>query len=511
MFKRRIILAGLVFVAVLLTLGITLGYGLYYRSDAYRRDLESDLTGYFGLPVDIQRVRPYSWNARRLEQVEVWLPERRARIFHAPRVIWDSAGGKNGQVAMLDIYEAGVDIGSDQWEKHDYMRILRASLQHDFAELNIGEIQLHDAEINWPRTDFRLALRGVDGRLLFEPSGKGAAELTAQSLDGVKVEPPIRITAQVDPADEALIPQVFMQLPTIPLSALDLDRLLQTAVSQGSFAGTISLERGEKREQVELSGKAEELRLEELTKRLPQGPIEALLDLDIDRMVVRDRKLAGLEFGGRVRDLQVDSLLKRFGLPLMGGSMRLTVFEGLLEGKRVRRLGVTGWWNDGSVDVLCRELFGRQGVHGRLKVRLNALVVENNRVDSGNIDVIINPPKEGRGWIKKELLLQVLEEQLGLVLSPSVGEMLPGRVEFVQMGVKVLIEGDELRLLSQQGPAGAALITVKVMNREMPLFGGLDMTIKLDSLLKEIRPLLDELKKDWPERLRKGLTSQPVE
>ncbi len=160
--KRRVAMALVLLLSVGGILGGTLGYGLYYRSDYYRRKVERALTEFFGLPTDVRAVRPNSFQSRRLHDIQMWLPQRRARIFWAPVAIWDASANDSGGT-VLHVYNSVLAVGSKEWEADDYMRVLRASLLHNFSELNIRRVEFHNASITWPRQEFQIRADGVDG------------------------------------------------------------------------------------------------------------------------------------------------------------------------------------------------------------------------------------------------------------------------------------------------------------------------------------------------------------
>jgi len=211
--RRRLLLAWGILLVTGAILGGSAAYGLYYRSDAYRRRVERAMTAFFGLPTDLEAIAPYTLKSRLLTQVEMWLPERRARVFSCPRAVWDASGRQDGGT-VLHLFEPVLSIGSEEWESDDYMRVLRASLLHNFSELNIRQVQFHDCSLTWPRRDFQMRAEGVNGTVEFDQHGRGEALLTSRALNGVSVGEPIRIHARIDPADpDDFLPEVTLDVP----------------------------------------------------------------------------------------------------------------------------------------------------------------------------------------------------------------------------------------------------------------------------------------------------------
>lgn len=502
---RRTLAAVCAFLAIGGLLGGTIGYGAYHRGERYRRHVEGLLTDFFGLPTDIGRIRPHTLHSRELLDVQMWLPDRRGRIFQCPRVIWDTSGAETAEGTVVHLFDADMTVGGEEWEHEDYMRVLRASLLHNFTDLDIRQVRFHNASLSRPRRDFELRAGGVDGNIVFDDEGRGLAELTSRSLNDVQVSEPIRIQARIDPhLPDDFLPEVTLQVPTLPLNGLGLDQTLKSPVTQGSFEGRITLRQSAaSADVVELSGLAQDLRLEELTRSVSGGAVRGIVDLTIHRAVLEQDRLVTLRFSGEVRDLEVDTLLARFGWPAIGGRVHLQVYNGLADEETIHRLGLVGSWTGGSLDGLSEVLFGAPGVQGDLTVRVNSLIVEENELASGDVDVIAVPGNERPGTIARSLLVDLLEQQLGVKLPRFITSLLPEQVQYVRMGAKLLIDGPHLRVLNLPGGRDSSILTIRIGDREIPLVPEIDRVFDLKPLLDKAREHAEQLKQNLQQRRRR--------
>ncbi len=487
--------------------GSTVGYGAYYRGDAYRRSVETRLATFFGLPFEVSGIQPHSFTARQLNDVTMWLPDRRDQLFHCARAIWDTAGADGVSGTAVHIYDSTVTVGSSAWQREDYKNVLRASLAHNFRQANIAQVLFHRAALRWPRPDFVLRSDDVEGTVVFEPDGSGQAKFVSYSLNGQHTSAPIQIFARLDPHHTEFLPEVTLAVPQLPLTILGLGQMLQSPVTQGSFAGNIVLRQTAGGDSIAFKGTAHDVRLEELTQRLEGGPVAAVVNLSIDDALIRERRLERIEFNGEVRQVHVDSLLSRFGLPQIGGQLQLSVYGGRVADREIEQLRMSGEWTGGSLDKLAQAYFGRGGIQGQLRVRLNSLIVENNQVVSGNIDIIAEPPAQRAGTIERSLLIEAFQRQWGLSLPEK---LLPVNVEFVQLGVKLLIDHQRVRVLSAQGPAGPAVITARILGQNVPLLGNMDQTFDVDPVLQRARARVEQFKGVLKRQFTPRSTSAPA-
>jgi len=494
---------------VLLVVGVAfaggVGFWAYLGSDHYRRRVQAGLADFFGLPTDVGGIRPVGVYDRELSGVQIWLPQRRARIFSCPRTVWDvNARDLPDGATAIHVHDGFLSIGSSEWDFEDYERVLRASLAHNFQQLGIQQVRFHNTRIVWPRGNFQLAAGGVNGKVVFDDdnnNGGGHAELTAGSLNGVSVNEPIRISAELDPQNsEALISEVTLDVPALPLNALGLEQVLQSRITQGLFAGKITYRQLASGQEIEAAGYVSDVRLDQLTKLIPGGPVPAIVDLKIDRARIRDRNSIEVVFSGRLRDLQVDPILSRYNLPAIGGTINLTVGSGQFVDGVLRHLSAKGQWVGGSLETLTETLLDGVRLPGNLLLRVNSLIVADNRPVSGDIDLIVNLPEGRTGTIERTLLMDMLQKQLDLSVPE---EMLPEIVEYVQMGAKLTVEGYKIRLTSAKGPAGPALITVKLYGIDVPVLGQVDKTFDIEPLVKQARDRAQDKVRTIRGKLRK--------
>jgi len=475
--------------------GGMIGYRVYLRSDFYRRGIEKKLACFFGLPIEVAQVEPHRFSARRLRGVQIWLPQRRARVFHCPQAIWETADEKVPKGTVIHVYQANLAINSDQWESGDYMRVLRASLVHNFKELNISQVRFHDAVITWLHKGFELRAGRVDGLVEFDgnsANGGGHAELTSYSLNGMTVNDPIRIQAELDPQNpQALIPQVSLTVNTMPVHVLGLDQLLQSRVTQGLFAGRIQIRQSQKSEEIEIDGFISDVRTDEFTRLMPGGVVSAVVDFKISHCLIRDRQLVSMSFDGEICELVIDSLLSRFGLPEMGGQVSLNVEHGHIENGLLQRLVASGQWQDGSLPVVSRLLLNGLSLEGKFDAKVNSLTIEENELVGGNIELTAAIPDGQTGQIETAVLLGIFKQRLGLTLPEMI---LPEKIEYVHMGARLIIDRQQVRLLSADGPAGPALITLQLYGQKIPLFGQVDKKF-------DIKPFLDKAKERTREKV----------
>jgi hypothetical protein len=508
MFSRRNLSAILLFLLVGSTVGFTAGLGIYYRSDAHRATIQSRLNDFFGLPVEIGGVSPDTLTSRRLSEIRIWLPDRRSQILDCPRAVWNAAGESGTGGASIHIYDPVLLIGADSWEHEDYMRVLRASLAHNFNRLDVHEVFFHEAKIRWTRRDLQLSMEGVEGRIEFDAAGAGHAQFEARSINGLPVTDPIQIEAKLAPAEREFVREVILTVPPLPLSGLGLEPILLTPISQGSFAGRITVRPSNHADEIELKGEARQIQLSEITKRLAEGPISGQLDLIIDRALIRGRQLEEIHFSGQVRQLQINSLAPHLQLPLIGGTVHLLLNEGEARGESIEKLTVSGEWTGGSLDTLCRTMLGRGGMRGQLRISINSLLMEHGEVVGGDIDLIATPPDLGHGAISRDLLSELLQKGLGLSLPAA---LLPEEIEFVQIGAKLIIKDGQVRVLSQIGPAGPALLTARVLGTLVPLLVNVDEKFPLRPLMERIRGPIAQVQQTVKSRLRPmTAASRPV-
>lgn len=498
MWKRRLLAAWGIWLAVGGVIAVTVCHAVYRQSDAYRREIQSDLQQFFGLPMEVGDVAAHGFTSRQLKDVRVWLPGRTDMVFRCPLIVWDTAGVPNTEETSIDIHQATWMLGSQAWGSGDYTRVLQAGLRHDFQAIRVGLVRFHQARLEWLWPGCRLYVEGVDGKLVFDAHGQGQADLVCHNFNGYTTSAPIHISARVDPEAEDLLPEVVLVVPELPLNSLGLNEILQSQVTQGAFSGTITLRQAREGDRLSFTGKAAGLRLDEWTQRVPGGAISGTLNLTIEEAVVQGRQLRDIRFRGDADGIAVDRLFSRFGWPEFGGTARLRVFEAHLAADAVRKLNIAGQWNGGSLDSLCSKLLGRTGIEGRLGARINSLILENDQIVSGDVELSAEPSNGRAGTIQRALLLEAFEKVFGLSLPSS---LLPEQVEYVQMGVRMLIDRREVRILCGQGPAGPAVITTRLLGQNLPLGAQLDVRIPIDEIRAKVEEPLDDLKRDLRKRL----------
>lgn len=494
---RRFAIAVAVLLAVLAGLGATIGYGVYYRSDLYCRRVEQRLADFFGMPAEIGAIRPYTLSSRELTELQVWLPDRQERVFHCRRAVWDeSAAGRSGALVLID--QPTFLIGSEGWGREDYKRLMERTLAHNFRSVNVDEVRLEDARIIWSRRDLRLTAEGVEGSIRFDETGRGSGRLACRTLNGVTVSEPIQILATLDPSRSDAIEEVTLTVPPLPLPTLGLDQVLGAAVTKGSFAGRITLHQGSPGDWVRLNGSASDIRLDELTGRIPGGPIPAVLDLRIDEALVQDHELDRLVFQGEIRDLDVSKLLP-LGLGEVGGDARLTVHDARIQGDSIERLVFSGEWLGAAADPFIKRLLGRGGVNGRLFVRLQNLEIRDNRLVQASAEVKVLPPRNGPATIERGLLVGLLSDKAGLKIPER---LLPSTVEFTQMSARLLVDHGRMRILSVGGSSGPPLITARILGRELPLLAEIDESVDVSGLDEILEQRLRQWRASMHEHIR---------
>ncbi len=493
-------------VLLLLLVGIpiagTLAYGVYHRSDAYRRSVERDLTSFFGLPTTVREVRPYAFNARRLLGVEMWLPDRRARIFESPQVIWAEHEEAGGSV-HIDIFDAELLIDSVNWDRDDYSRVLRASLAHNFGALDVQQVRYHGARFIWSRPDVRIIAEGVEGILRFRPDGRGDAQLTCRKLNGASATEPIQISALIDPHTSELLPEVSLDIPRLALDALELSTLLESEVTQGTFSGNVHLRQSTGEAEVELSGTIEDVRLEEFTGRLPNGPYPARVDLDLKKAILRQDRIVALRFDGEIDDIDVDSILGRWELPGVGGKAKLTVHNGRVEDNQMILMLADGQWEGASLENLCRALFHRDGIDGELLLTIRNVKLDADGVAGGDVLVEAAPRPGQVGYVNRDFVAEFLDRYLGASLPRVLTMMLPEEIEYEKIGARLWLGRDAVRVFAAPGPAGRALVTLRFQDRQVPLLGNLDVTLPMAPWIERIQGRVAEMKTRMRDRLRR--------
>jgi hypothetical protein len=447
------------------SLSITAGYAVHQRSDAYRVDVEKRLSEFFELPCDIGRIRGHTFSSRMFGDVVVWLPDRRDRVFSCAKAIWTELVREGREVNELTLASGQLILGSDRWAQGDYRQVLESSLGHDFEDLRLSSVMMEDFEIAFARAGFALRCREASGEIDMSNPKSGVARLHAYELNGQQIMDGVRIVARFLPKNGLEVSDLLLTVPRVPLESLGLGSAVGGVLTQGAFEGSIQyLAKGGSPEFL-LRGNLEDARLEELTKRLPIGPLNGRVSVDVQQARFADGMITQVRGRGSISDLGLSFLSSILGEGAVSGSASLNLDSVDIAEEHIHRLRFTGQAQDVSLEQVLRPL-GRGGATGRLAIRVNSVDIVDDAIKSADIEIRALPPEGVAGTIDRELLLGLAEEALDMKWPPALPEkILPSKVEYAEFGMRLLVRDNRLRILGTHGASGKKILTIRVFGQ----------------------------------------------
>jgi len=485
LFRRKVLLVSTVVVCGGSVYG-SLAYGLYLRSDAYRRHVEREVAAFLGLPTRIDALYPLTLRNALVRGVHVWLPESPVEIFRCGEAGWYAQRIGDRFHYSLDLRDGSFVIDASLWAKADYRRVLESGLGHDFAELNLDQVQVHDLDFTWRRPDLELTTQRAGGTILFDRDGLGHATLISSSLNDHRLDQPIHIRARFTPGSVLTMHEVQLESPQIPLAVLRLRSLVGAESTRGTLAGTIIYAEEPQGTSVEFTGFVEDVLLAELGPSRLGEPLTGTASVYVDRARAVNGELELLIFRGTVDGLGLGPLYRRLGIPDAGGTATLHVHRAEIERGRIGSLTLSGDAHELKLAVLCR-LAGRGEVTGSLDADLRMLRMSDNTLVSAELDLEARPPTTGEGTIDRVLLKNVAERLLGFPLP----DFLPKHLEYVAFGSKLLLEGGRLRVLGTHGENRNTILTVRLFGREVGVLYQPSRSFDVQRQLDQLKDTLD--------------------
>ncbi len=478
----------------------TASYGLRMRSTAYRESVEADLNAFFELPCRVGAIRGHTFNSRLFEDVRIWLPDRRDLLFTCKEAIWkEESEGADQPFRSLWLNDGLLMLGSDRWQHEDYRQVLQSGLGHDFADLHLSHVELNDFEIGFDRGTVSIRCRETSGKIDMSDPKHGVAHLVAYELNGRRVGQGVRIDADFIPDNGVDVTEFNLVLPEIPLATIGIEQALGGSVTQGMFAGSVRyIGKGDVPE-LQISGRLRDAELAELTKRVPFGPLDAGLTVDVEEARISRALITHFRGKGLIENLKLAPLASLLGLSRLSGEASLRFDNVSIALGHIEQLRM-----DGRVQGLILEewlrLFGRGTASGRLSLRIANLHVVDDAIHSADIEITAVPPSDGPGYIERKLLVSAAERLLEFEWPESVPQnLLPKRVEYSQFGVRLIIRDNILKILGTHGKGDDTILTILVWGTPIPLLKEPDATIDLGPLLQDVA---ERVRSQDPARVR---------
>jgi hypothetical protein len=493
---------------ILLVLSITLvggslawtaWYGLRIRSAAYRREVEAKLARFFELPCDVGTIRGRTFNSRSFEDVHVWLPDRRDRIFSCKQAVWQENERSGRPVNELDLSDGVLILGTDRWVGSDYRQVLESGLGHDFEQLDLHRVGLERFEILFDRGGLSIRCRETSGNIDMSNPKDGVAGLTAYELNGHRVSQGVRIHARFLPSKAIVVSELILSLPQVPLSVLSADSPAFGRISSGRFAGTVQYLGSASPPELRIGGDLDDADLGEVTGALPIGPLQGRLSVKVSEARLRHGVVTDLHGHGHVKGLLLSPLAALLGRESLSGSASLRLDAVDLVGGRLDHLAVSGQVRDLSLREWLAPL-GRGAATGGLSVRINNVDLQGEQIKSADIELSLRPPAGETGRIDRELLLAAAERLLRFNWPSSVPqEVLPEKVSYVECGVRLLVRDNQLRVLGTHGENADTILTINLFGRPFGIIKEQSGTIDLAPWIAKAQ---ERLRAYSPERIR---------
>lgn len=504
--SQRTALIGLVVLGIG-SLAITGGSAWYYRSAAYARRCAAVLEQMAGLPAEIEQVRPRSLDSQEFVGINIWLPERRARALRCERALLRYVPDGAPDAYEIEAFGGMAEISTATWLREDLRTVVERGLRPGFEMAGPEEIRFSGMRLRCEAGGFTLELGGASGRITFDHDGAGRAGITCATLNGRTVDEPVVLSAAFTEAgaDSVRIDDLLLTVPTLPVAGLRLDEVLGGRLSAGTFAGELRYREEGRRRVMALAGQCRSLDLAELTAPWLAKPWGGRCEtLRLDEWRVVNRRSERVRFAGALKDVTLDDVLAPLGLSGGGGTFDLQVREAVLTPMGIARLSARGTCPALDLQQLSRAL-GYGEATGKLRITIEDLVIEDNRLARLRADLRVVGSPEPPNWIEGEVLRRAVSAALGIELP----DMLPRRVPYRQLGVRLDVRDEQLYVLGTHGDHDRAILTADVGGVAMPLVLQPEQPI-------DLRPWLDALRAQAEADVRtrleaiKAATTQPA-
>ncbi|MFQ5424156.1 MAG: hypothetical protein ACE5F9_09270 [Phycisphaerae bacterium] len=502
---HRLVLLLISVVVVGGSLGLSAGYGLYHRSDAYRHRVEADLSEFFEMPCDVGRIRPRSFSGRDFENVTLWLPDRRDRVFFCERATWREVERAGGPTNELDLLSGVLTLGTDRWQTTDYYKVFASGLGHDFEDLDLSRVGLSDFEVSFARRNLSIHCRQTGGTIDMSDPAEGVAHLVAYELNGYRVRQGVQIVARFSPRNGVEVSELFLELPEVPLARIGLSPTLGSGISCGRFAGGIEYCSASPVDEVILRGTLTDVDLSEFSDRLPFGPVRGQLSVTVDEARMAGSVVTHLRGRGEITGLSLDSFAPLLRRDFLAGEADLNIQWVDLALGHVNRLVL-----DGRVDGLALEAIlnplGRGAAAGTLAIEVHSLRVVDDAIESADIEITAVPPAGRAGTIDRTLLLNAAQTAAHFSWPdwlPS--SLVPDEIEYSRFGVRLLVRDNKMRILGTHGADGKTILTIRLAGRSFGVVkeqsSQIDLTPWIDRLLARARSYdPDGVRRWWKSR-----------
>ncbi len=496
------VLAGLTFGS----LAATAGYAWYWRSGWYRAHCAGVLSTSLGLPADIGRVVPHSRRSREFDDVRVWLPERRGEAaFCRQAILTRTPTNDDPEAYGLDLRGGQSEISTRTWLRGDYRFVLESGLRPGFDPAGPRRVVFSGMDLSFERDQFRAALHGASGAVSFVDPQVGQANVLCHTLNDHLTAEPVTLHATFSPRATGIrLDRVELVIPELPIAIIGLDELTGLDLRSGSFDGRMVYRETDGSQEVCVSGSLFQVQLAECTAPFLAQPWRgAAPELDLQELTVVNGCLERVRFRSLFAGVNLGDVLAPYGLAAAGGNLLLRIRAADLSRNGVDQLIVSGRCDDISLEQLSDAL-GWGHLTGKARLVINDLTITQNHLTSLDAEIVVEPAAGQPNSIDRNLVSAVLARVSGITLPTMLLERLPERFDFTELGVRLEVTDEVLRVFGTHGPQGKAILTVSMGGQELPVIFEPADSYDLGSYLDGVRV---RLRASVEERLR-GITPE---
>jgi hypothetical protein len=441
-------------------IGASAGTAWYLRSEAYRNDCANRLTDALDMESQIGRVRPHSWTARDFENVEVWLPQRRALAAHVDlaRYAYLKPRTPAGDYELM-LQGGRCEISARTWLRRDVRYVVESSLEAGFSPDGPRRVLFRDFDIRLERDRLAAALTHAAGTVEFAEGQKSArAAAVCREFNGHFTDDPVSLAAEFSPRTGGgiRIDSLKLTVPALPLRTLGIESLAGMRLHSGTFSGRLEYMEQETGRCVVLAGECRDLSLAELTRPFLSRPMRGECpQIQLTELSLNDRIPERLSFSGRLTGLRLGDLLQFWGGPPLEADLELDVREAQFSREGIERFVARGH----SAGVSLRALsswIGAGAMSGRATLRIHDLTIVDSRLVNLEARLEVDPDADEACWISNELARAAAKFAPQVTLPP----VLPERIGYARLGVEMKVDDETLYILGTHGERNRAVLTL---------------------------------------------------